>query len=116
MLEFTLSRVVLVICGIALLGAVLMPVQSMYDSEYDASMNDVADKTSFILDEFRSSQADTLTLRGWDILPSSDSYLEIDGHTLTIYQNDRSYRSAIADSMESITLRYNEEITIVKNV
>lgn len=85
MIEFTLSRVSLIICGVAILAAVLIPVQSMYDNRYDDSVTNIADKTSFILDEFWASEADTMTLRGWEILPSAGSSMEINGHSLIIH-------------------------------
>lgn len=114
MIEFTFSRVSLMVCGVALLAAILIPVQSMYDDRYDGSMVDVADKASYIIDEFWRSEADTMTLRGWEILPASDSYMEIDGHRLTIHHNNNTYSALISKSMDRRTIGYGDEVTITK--
>lgn len=102
------------VCGVALLAAILIPVQSMYDDRYDDSMVSVADKASFIIDEFWNSEADTMTLRGWEILPTPDSHMEIDGHHLTIFHNNNTYSALISKSMDHRTMSYSDEITISK--
>ena len=109
-----MSRVALAVCGVALLASVLVPLQSFYDDRYDHSMEDSADKLSFILDEFWASEADTLTIRGWEILPSSDSFVEIDGHDLTVHVKNKTYRSLISKSLERITIGHGDEVTISK--
>jgi hypothetical protein len=110
-----MSRVALIICGVALLAAVIVPLQSYYDGNYDKSMEDAADSLTFILDGFWASEADTLTIRGWEILPSSDSYVEIEGHSLTIHLKDKSYRSLISHSMEQTFIGHDDEVTITKS-
>jgi hypothetical protein len=109
-----MSRVILIICGVAILASVAMPIQSLYDEKYDHSMVDAADRLSFILDEFWASEADTMTLRGWEILPSSDGFVEIEGHDLIVHLKDRSYRSLMSKSMERIVIGHGDVITISK--
>jgi len=109
-----MSRVVLIICGVAVLASVMVPLQSFYDEKYDRSMEDAADKMSFILDEFWASEADAMTIRGWEILPSSDSYIEIEGHDITVHLKDRSYRSLIPQSMERTVIGHGDIVTITK--
>jgi hypothetical protein len=115
LIEFTLSRVALIVCGAAILISVLVPLQSYYDERYDESMEGAADSLTFILDEFWASEADTVTIRGWEILPSSDSFVEIDGHDLTIHLKDKSYRSLISHSLENIVIGHDDEVTITRS-
>jgi hypothetical protein len=109
-----LSRVALVICGVAILAAVAMPLQSYYDERYDSSMEETADRISYILDEFWASEADTLTIRGWEVLPSSDSFIEIGGHDLTVHMKDKTYRSLMSKAMDEILIGHGDVITISK--
>jgi hypothetical protein len=106
--------VALIVCGVAMLAAVLVPLQSVYDSQYDESMGRSADRLSFVIDEFWASEADTLTIRGWEVLPSADSYVLIEGHTLTMYTKDLSYRASIKKSMDKVIISHGEEVTIEK--
>lgn len=114
MIEFTMSRVTLIICGVMVLGAVVIPLQSFYDENYDQSMTDTADHISFILDEFWASDADTLTIRGWEILPSADCSIEIEGHHLTVFQGGGSYRALISKNMDRIVIGHGDVVTISK--
>ena len=114
MIEFTLSRVILIVCGVAILAAVLVPLQSIYNENYDNSLEDAADRLSFVLDEFWASAADSMTIRGWEVLPSADCYIEIEGHDLTVHMKDKSYRSIMPHSMERIIIGHGDIVTITK--
>jgi len=116
LIEFTMSRVILIVCGMAILASVAIPLQSFYDEKYDHSMEDAADRISFVLDEFWASEADTMTLRGWEILPSSDCFVEIEGHDLIVHMKDRSYRSIVSKSMERTVIGHGDIITISKPI
>lgn len=109
-----MSRVVLIVCGLAILASVMVPLQSFYDERYDHSMGDAADRLSFILDEFWASEADTVTIRGWEVLPSSDCFIEIEGHDIIVHLKDRSYRSLISHSMEKTIIGHGDAVTITK--
>ena len=114
MIEFTMSRVTLIICGVMILGAIVIPLQSFYDESYNHSMVDAADHVSFVLDEFWASEADTLTIRGWEILPSADCSIEIEGHNLTVFMKNRSYRALIKENMDRIIIGHGDIVTISK--
>jgi hypothetical protein len=109
-----MSRVAVMVCGLAVLAAVTVPMQSFYDDRYQESMTDSADRLSLILDEFWSSEADSMTIRGWEVLPSSESSLEIEGHELIIRTGDCAYRSLMSKSMERVHIGYSDEVTINK--
>ena len=114
MIEFTLSRVILIVCGVAILAAVLVPLQSIYNENYDNSLEGAADRLSFVLDEFWASEADSMTIRGWEVLPSADCYIEIEGHSLTVHMKDKSYRSIMPQSMDRIVIGHGDIVTITK--
>ncbi|MCL1811612.1 MAG: hypothetical protein FWG41_05290 [Methanomassiliicoccaceae archaeon] len=114
MIEFTMSRVTLIVCGIAILAAIMVPLQSVYDERYDRSMEDAADSLSFILDEFWASEADTMTIRGWEVLPSAEGSIEIEGHSLIVHLKNRSYRSLIPHEMERVVIGHGDVVTITK--
>jgi len=111
-----MSRVILIVCGVAVLASVMIPIQSFYGERYDSSMEDAADRLSLILDEFWASEADTVTIRGWEILPSSDCFVEIEGHSLTVHFKERSYRSLVKESMERVVIGHKDMITLTKPV
>lgn len=95
MMEFTLSRVVLGICGIVLLAAVMPPVNGIYDDRESFGYQEQTDRIALLFDSFYESEADTMTISFNDILPSSDSYIEIDGHLITLHTDGRTFLSAI---------------------
>jgi hypothetical protein len=109
-----MSRVALIVCGLALLAAVIVPLQSFYDREYDDSMQDAADRLSFIIDEFWASEADAMTVRGWEVLPSPDCFIEIEGHSLTIFSKNKTYRAAVMNDMDTVVIGSRDEVTIRK--
>jgi len=104
----------MIVCGAALLAAVIMPVQSFYDGRYDASMEEAADRLSLVIEEFWVSEADTLILRGWEVLPSADCSVVIEGHSLTLYSKDKSYRSTVSKSVERVVIGHSDEVTMTK--
>ena len=110
-----MSRVVLIVCGLAVLASVMVPLQSFYGEKYDRSMEDSADRLSFILDEFWASEADTMTIRGWEILPSPECFIEMEGHYLTVHLKDKTYRSLMSQSMERAVIGHGDAITIAKH-
>ncbi len=109
-----MSRVATMVCGVILLAAVSVPVISMYDDRYDDSMRETADRTSLMLDRFWTSESDVLTIRGWEILPSPDSSLEIDGNHLTVNNKDGSFSTLIEHRMDAFSIGYNDEVHISK--
>ena len=70
MIEFTLSRVVMCVCGIALLAAVTGILGAVNDDSENGMMDGLADSVADVLDRFEGSETDELTLRGTELLPS----------------------------------------------
>ena len=114
MLEFTMSRVALFVCGAILLGAVAIPISDTYDDRSERDLRDVVDKTAIIMDTFGRSDIDTMTLRGWDILPTPGCVLELDGHNVTLYKDGKSYRGLMSHESEHVSMSYNQMLTVEK--
>ncbi len=115
MLEFTLSRVIAIVCGVILLAAVIVPVADMFDERTDINIVESTDEISNMIDSFWNSKADIMVLRGWDILPSSDCSLELNGHKLTLNCGNKEYTSLIAHPSNTFTISYNEIVKIERN-
>lgn len=114
MLEFTMSRVVLCLCGVILLGSVCVPLSGIYSTNNDVLMTESTDSIAAMIDSFYDSEADTMTLRGWDILPSTDCSLKVDGHNVILSNSSSQYHSLI--SYESyFSLSYNEIVTLERS-
>ena len=114
MLEFTMSRVVLCVCGVILLGSVCIPLLGMYSTNENVLMTESTDSIAAMIDSFYGSEADTMILRGWDILPGNDCSLNVDGHNVTLSDSNGEYRSLISYK-SYFSLSYNEMITLERS-
>ncbi|MDN5358038.1 MAG: hypothetical protein AB7D42_00200 [Candidatus Methanomethylophilaceae archaeon] len=115
MLEFTMSRVVLCICGVVLLGAVAIPFSGICSSNEDVRMTETADSIAEMIDSFYRSEADTMTLRGWDILPDAGCSMRAEGHVLILENNGKEYRSLIFCESEGFSLSYNGTVALERS-
>jgi hypothetical protein len=93
MIEFTISRVCMSICGLILLAAVIVPVISMYDSQTANMESDVSDSISRMIDDFYYSKMETVIIPMNDILPNASSYLEFKGYLVTLTTERGIYKS-----------------------
>lgn len=92
MMEFTLSRVVLSICGVAMLAAVISPVTAIYDGGEDAGYQEQCDAVAAMIDAFYESESDYMTICVNQIIPGGVS-LEIEGHFVSTVRGESTYRS-----------------------
>jgi hypothetical protein len=107
-----MSRVSVFLCGVVLLAAVAVPISGAYEMKKDNDMQDAAHRTAGMIDSFWGSEADIMTLRGWDVLPSADCTMELEDHHLTLSKNGRTYGSLISHPAEEMTLSYNGTLNI----
>ena len=112
MLEFTMSRVSLFICGAVLLSITIIPVSGIFDERSDADMLDATDQIATMMDSFWSSDSDTMTVRGWDILPSADCSLSLNEHTVTINKNGKTYHGLMVHRADDVSLSYGQTMTV----
>lgn len=99
MIEFTLSRVVLCVCGLAMLATVSGAVGAIYDTDRGDMDGELADRLAHMMDAFESSDNDTIVLDGSRILPNGyamkvhDGFVELIGEgrkhiSVTSYQGE----------------------------
>jgi len=93
MIEFTISRVCMSVCGLLLLAAVIAPVTGMYESRAAGMESHSADKIAMLIDNFYYSEAETFTVPVSDIVPSTMSYVEFDGYLVTMTTERGVYKS-----------------------
>ena len=90
MIEFTLSKVALCACGIAVLLSVtgfMTAVDDNRQSEMDVFLvNDIA----LMLDELERSQLDMTILDGRQMLPSPDHSLTVKNGVVTLYHGEKA--------------------------
>lgn len=112
-MEFTISRVVLCICGIAMLVAVSAYMGGISENVDDSMAEALVDKIAAMLDSFASSQSDELLLSGWDILPSPEYSLSANGFVLELKGPSGTY-TALTGSEFDFDLSYTDIVTIEK--
>ena len=93
MIEFTLSRVCLSVCGLLLLASVIVPVTGMYDRQAAGMESNVPDDIASLVTAFYHSEMEELTVPMSDILPSASSYVEMNGHVITLTTERGTYKS-----------------------
>ncbi|MFA6710107.1 MAG: hypothetical protein WCR83_02130 [Candidatus Methanomethylophilaceae archaeon] len=113
-MEFTLTRVVLTICGLLLLAAVIPPVTGVFEDREDCELQGQSDNIADLFDSFYVSEVDTMTLCMNDILPSCDSTIVLDGNILTLKSGEREYRSTIRHGIVNKASFGSDDIVICK--
>ena len=116
MMEYTLARVVTVICGAVLLAAVIPPVTSVYDDGESAEMQEQSETLCRMLDSFHGSEADEMTLCLDTVLPQNSSVV-LDGFLVTIVDGEDRYRYFTDYTLKSDKSAYtsNDYIKVTKN-
>ena len=114
MMELTLSRVCMGICGIILLTAVVVPLADMFQESSNDDIQDITDKTAATLVRFERSSADTLVISMKDILPDRSCSLRIDDGILTITSGNKEYTASVPRSIEGVTCSFDDIIEIKK--
>jgi hypothetical protein len=107
MMEFTISRVALGMCGLILLATVISPVTSIYDDREDAKMQDLSESIAAMIDAFYDSEADSMAMSVNEILPSSSSSMRFDGHLVCVTDGDAEHRSSSKRNIVSDKDCYN---------
>ena len=115
MIEFTLSRTVLAVCGLALL---LVAVGTVSDSgeRIESDMDSqAAVRLAGILDGFESSVLTEITLNGWELLPSADHTLEVRDHVVTLTDGEAPH-SAYTGYGGAFVLSWGSSIRLEKSL
>jgi len=125
MIEFTISRVCMSVCGLILLSAILVPVTGMYDSQARNMESNISDSLAKLIDEFDRSEMDIFILPASDILPSTSSYVEIKDKMIILTTDHGIHRSAAHSEVYSdnifgygdvIRMSKHEGIVIIEKI
>ena len=114
MMEFTLSRVCMSVCGLIILGVVMIPVTGMFEDSSDADIQSLTDNTGRMLETFDRSGADVMTLSMKDILPDHSCSMRMENGMVIIMKNEKEYRTSIPWNIDTETYRYEDVIEIRK--
>lgn len=87
------------VCGIMILGAVMVPFDQMTEMRMDEEMQTLSKNISEMVDRFNTSDSESFTLSVDSILPESTE-LRFDGHQLILENNGRTYRSVMSVSID----------------
>jgi len=117
MMEFTLSRVCMSVCGLILLASVIAPVTGMYDARMANMESDASDNIALMIDSFYYSEMEVLTINMNDILPDAYSYIELGDRHLTLVTEKGRHKSRTNVVMisDEITLSCGDIIRMSKN-
>ena len=91
MMEYTVTRVVTIICGVLLIATVLPPIQSLFDDGESSEMQEQSQNICRMIDTFYTSEADEMALALNTVLPK-DSCIVMDGYFVTVFDGDNQYR------------------------
>ena len=110
MIEFTLSRVCMCVCGVLMLAAAVGYLGVLEDHREDR-----ADNIASMLDSFQTSKLEELYLEGPSILPSGDFRVTVaDGLVELSHGDGRFYSKTVYGS--SFELDHGSSVTLTRSV
>ena len=114
MIEFTLSRVVLCVCGVALLAAamgVFAGAEERVDSDLDG---EAAARIADMLDRFEDSVLDTYVIEATDVLPTPDHVLTVGDHMVVLECDGRKAIAYTESDAEFVLDWFSGSHTLVR--
>ena len=113
MMEFTLSRASLMICGVILLTAAVSPVADMLQTENDGYLQELAEKDARLFDALLESDYDVVYIHGDSFLPSAEYSMRVDGYLITICSPEgKAYTAAMRNFLGPMEISYGSEMEI----
>lgn len=110
MIEFTLSRVCMCVCGILILAAAVGYLEVLEDHREGRADQELADDIASMLDSFQTSKLEELYLEGSSILPSGDFRVTVaDGLVELSHGDGRFYSKTVYGS--SFELDHGSSVT-----
>ena len=92
MMEYTIARVVTMMCGALLITAILPPVQSLFDDSESSELQEQSERLCMMIDTFYNSEADEMVLSMDSVLPGGTT-VSMSGFIVTISDDDAEYIS-----------------------
>ena len=113
LIEFTLSRVVLCVCGAVLLVTVAGIMGQFQEHAESGMEDDLVEDIAEMLDVFEGSDLDSMTLDGALILPSSKHVLKVSSN-IVLLEKDEIVCTAMTRCGAEFELWYGGTVTITK--
>lgn len=110
MMEFTMSRVALCICGVVMIASVTGVLSGIYDMETSDQDDRLVQRIGYMLDVFEASDVDEIILDGSTILPTGYSLSVHDGF-VELTDGQKIHLSLTSYDSEFI-LEYDELVVI----
>ncbi len=115
MMEFTLSRATLMICGALLIASVSVPLAGLYEDKSRSSLDEMTESTARVIDSFWNSNIDRMYLDGDSLLPSAEYSLYLEGYEITMTDGSgNTYTSYMKHRSDPIHVSKGEVVTLVK--
>ena len=110
MMEFTMSRVALCICGVVMIASVTGVLSGIYDMGTSDQDDRLVQRIGYMLDVFEASDVDEIILDGPMILPTGYSISVHDG--LVELTDGQSIHLALTSYDSEFSLGYDELIVV----
>ncbi len=115
MMEFTFSRVTLIICGAILIASISVPLSGLYEDKAQCSLDEMTENTAKVIDSFWNSNLDKMYLDGDSLLPSAEYALYLDGYEITMVDGSgNEHTSYMKHKSDLISISKGEVVTLVK--
>lgn len=92
MIEFTLSRAAMTVCGVILLAAIVAPFTGFFENNENDMCQEQCDNISDMIDSFYESEAEETIISANSFLPP-DSQIRFDKHLVIMECDGKEYRS-----------------------
>lgn len=115
MIEFTLSRVCLCVCGITMLAAAIGVMDIVQDDDESYADQELVERIASILDSFERSPMDSVTIDGSLILPTSDHSVRVHQGVVELMHGNRTYLAMTA-FQQDLELSYGSTVTVERSV
>ncbi len=110
MMEFTISRLTLCICGVILLASVGGVLTAIYDNGQDSQDDILVQRISHMLDVFESSDVDEMILDGNILLPK-EYHINVHDNFVELSDGESTHISG-TEYNGSFNLGWNDVISI----
>lgn len=115
MIEFTMSRVALCICGTILLAVAICAMDGLQNQMESERAGDLVDDIAGMLDAFWDSETDILTLEGNRLMPSSKHILSVESKVVRLMGPDGEHLAVTRCGID-FDLTYFDTVVLEKSV
>ena len=114
MMEFILSKTVVCVLGVVLMGTALSFMEHVEDDRETDGLQDLSDGIATILDRFWHSDVDMMTVPQ-SAVPFTDCVIIVEDYLVTVERGDRR-ASSVTDYPWSFEMGYGVDVTLYHDV